>query len=206
MNIDIPVSHGRLEAILWTVESARAAAIVCHPHPKGGGTMHNHLAYRTAAAFRDAGVAALRFNFRGVGRSTGEFDQGRGEVDDAAAALDFLAHEVPGVPLISAGFSFGSRVALQLAERDPRIERVLAVGMAVDLFDFGVVTVLRQPKAFIHADSDEYGKLEHAQKLIAESSEPKKLFVVSDATHLCPGRLEAFTEQANAAVSWLLGA
>jgi alpha/beta superfamily hydrolase len=97
-------------------------------------------------------------------------------------------------------------VALQLAEREPRIERVLAVGMAVDLFDFGVVTVLKQPKAFIHADHDEYGKLEHAQKLIAEASEPKKLFVVPDATHLCPGRLDAFSEQARAAVDWLLSA
>ena len=86
--MDISVAHGRLEALLWKVPSPKAAALVCHPHPLGGGTMHNHLTFRIADAFRQAGVSALRFNFRGVGRSTGTYDNGVGEVDDARAALD----------------------------------------------------------------------------------------------------------------------
>src|SRR5882672_7941288 len=115
--VDIPVPHGRLEALWWDVEKPRAAAIVCHPHPLHGGTMHNHVTYRLAQAWRDAGVACVRFNFRGVGRSSGKHDEGRGEVDDAKAALDWLAEQTPGVPLYASGFSFGSRAALALAVR-----------------------------------------------------------------------------------------
>src|SRR5438270_2414166 len=133
--IDIPVEHGRLEALHWPVENARGAAIICHPHPLHGGTMHNHVTYRLAQAWRDARVSSVRFNFRGVGRSTGTHDEGRGEVDDARAALDFIARENLQVPLYASGFSFGSRVALKLALDEPRIERAMAVGLAVDLFD-----------------------------------------------------------------------
>src|SRR5688572_6016313 len=111
--VDLPAPHGHLEALFWRVEGARAAAAVCHPHPLHGGTMHNHVAYRIADAFRQAGVSTVRFNFRGVGRSTGTYDEGRGEVDDARAALDFLQREHPGIPLYLGGFSFGSRVVLK---------------------------------------------------------------------------------------------
>src|SRR5262249_15522691 len=132
--IDVPVSHGRLEALLWKVEGAHAAAVVCHPHPQRGETMNNHVTYRLAGAFREAGVSTLRFTFRGVGRSTGQFDDGRGEVDDARAALDYLQHQHPGASLLVAGFSFGSKVALQLAAEDPRVERVLLAGVALRMF------------------------------------------------------------------------
>src|SRR5438132_10175299 len=121
--VDIPVGHGRLEGLHWTVPQPKAAAIVCHPHPLHGGTMHNHVTYRLAQAWRDAQVACLRFNFRGVGRSTGNHDEGKGEVDDAKAALDWLAAETPGVPLYASGFSFGSRAALTLGLRDARVQK-----------------------------------------------------------------------------------
>ena len=166
--------------------------------------MHNHLAYRTAQAFRDAGVTALRFNFRGVGRSTGVHDQGVGEIDDAQAALDYLASVSPGLPLYLAGFSFGSRVALKLALRDERVEKVLAIGMAVDLFDFHFLTALTKPKAFIHADTDEYGSLASIDALLAQVPPPKRLFVVQNCTHLAPGRLDAFSAVAREAVDWLV--
>ncbi len=109
--IEIPAPHGRLEALFWAAEKPRAGAIVCHPHPLAGGTMHNHVTYRLAQAWRDAQVSCVRFNFRGVGRSTGSHDEGRGEVDDAQAALDFVEKSVPGLPLYASGFSFGSRAA-----------------------------------------------------------------------------------------------
>src|SRR5207248_2020881 len=121
--VDLAGPAGRLEALYWKVEAPRAAAVVCHPHPLAGGTMHNHVAYRIADAFRQAGVSALRFNFRGVGRSAGVHDEGRGEVDDAKAALDHVAADNPGAPLVSSGFSFGSRVALELARRDARVAK-----------------------------------------------------------------------------------
>src|SRR6187549_1533957 len=127
--VDIPVSHGRLEALHWAVPNPRGAAIVCHPHPVHGGTMHNHVTYRLAQAWRDANVACVRFNFRGVGRSTGAHDEGRGEIDDARAALDWVAAQTPDVPLYASGFSFGARTALQLSRRDTRVQKVLVVGV-----------------------------------------------------------------------------
>src|SRR5712671_4968785 len=95
----IPVAHGRLEALLRGPEAPFAAAVFCHPHPLHGGTMNNNVVYRVAKALNDAGAAVLRFNFRGVGASTGSHDAGAGEEDDALAALDFLAEHHPGLPL-----------------------------------------------------------------------------------------------------------
>jgi len=205
-NIEVPVSHGRLEAILWTVEEPRAAAVVCHPHPLQGGTMHNHVTYRIADAFRKAGVSTLRFNFRGVGLSTGQHDDGRGEVDDARAALDYRQHQQPGVPLLLAGFSFGSRVALQVAKEDPRVERLLLAGVALRAFSFGLLHELRKPKAFIQSDRDELAAIDEVRRLVEETPPPRKLFVVPDSDHLCTDRLEAFEQVAAEAVAWLLDA
>lgn len=202
--VDIPVAHGRLEALLWKVDEAVGSVVVCHPDPQHGGTMHNHLTYRLARAFRDQRVNALRFNFRGVGRSTGEYDEGRGEVDDARAALDFLAQQHPGLPLYAAGFSFGSRVALQLAVDEVRVQKVLAAGLAIDLLDFSFAKGLRKPKAFIQSERDEYGPLEKVRAWVAELPPPRELFVVAEANHLCAGRLDAFEAAATEAVSWLL--
>lgn len=202
--VDIPVSHGRLEALWWKVEQPRAAAVVCHPHPAHGGTMHNHVTYRLAQTFRDGGVSTLRFNFRGVGRSSGKYDEGVGELEDARAALDWIASQEPGLPLWLGGFSFGARTALQLALREQRVERVLAVGLAVDVFDLTFVTGLRQPTAFVHSDTDEYGKLDSIRGLLSRVQAPHELFVVPNADHLCNGRLDAFSATAQQAFEWLV--
>lgn len=204
--IDIPVPHGRLEALWWKAENPRAAAVVCHPHPLHGGTMHNHVTYRLAQTFRDNGVSCVRFNFRGVGRSTGKHDEGVGEIEDARAALDWVANEAPGLPLWLGGFSFGSRTALQLALRDQRVEKVLAVGLAVDIFDLTFVTGLKQPTAFVHSDTDEYGKLENIRALLTRVPAKHELFVVKDADHLCNGRLDEFSAVAKKAFDWLVTA
>jgi alpha/beta superfamily hydrolase len=184
----------------------RLAAVVCHPHPLHGGTMHNHVTYRLAQAWRDAQVACVRFNFRGVGRSTGKHDEGRGEVDDAGAALDFIAAQTPDVPLYASGFSFGSRTALKLGLSEPRVQKLLAVGVAVDLFDMKFITELEQPIAFVHAEHDEYGKLENLKALLRQLKAKHELFVVPGSDHLANGRLDAFSEAAKAAVAWLLKA
>src|SRR5258708_31867953 len=120
----IPVAHGQLEAILKAPASPVAAAVVCHPHPLGGGTMNNNVVYRAAKALHEAGLAVLRFNFRGVGASTGRYDGGAGEEEDALAALDLLAQLHPRLPLWMAGFSFGARVGLSVGARDVRVEKL----------------------------------------------------------------------------------
>ena len=204
--VDVPVGHGRLEGILWKAEAPRGAVVVCHPHPLHGGTMHNHVTYRIAKAFRDRSISTLRFNYRGVGRSTGSYDEGRGELEDAAAALAFLAQQVPGVPLYTAGFSFGSRIALRLAMEGKGIRAVLAAGLAIDLFDFEFILGLTLPKAFIQSERDEYGGLAKVRALVERAPPPKQLFIVPGADHLCTNQLDIFEKVAATAVDWLLSA
>src|SRR5262249_44748181 len=156
--------------------------------------------YRIARAFRDRHVAALRFNFRGVGRSTGTYGEGRGELEDARSALEFLRPKYSGVPLIAAGFSFGGRIALQLAVADERASKVLAAGLAVDLFDYSFVRHLRKPAAFIQSENDEYGALDRVRELIAQLPAPRELFVVPSSDHLCTGRLKQLEAVAAQAV------
>lgn len=166
--------------------------------------MHNHLTYRIAKAFQRRQVTTLRFNFRGVGSSTGSYDQGRGELQDAQAAFEFLVERFPQVPLYVAGFSFGSRIALQLALADDRVRGVLAVGLAIELLDFSFIGRISKPKAFIQASDDEYGPLSQVEALLSDVPEPKKLFVIPGADHLGTGRLPEFEKLAAAAVDWLL--
>src|SRR5690349_24273205 len=119
-NLFIPVAHGQLEGILKEprVVPNRGAALVLHPHPLGGGTMHNKVVFRAASALNDAGLITLRINFRGVGQSTGQHDEGRGERDDVRAALDYLAAKYPPLSITLCGFSFGARVGLEVGMGD----------------------------------------------------------------------------------------
>jgi uncharacterized protein len=205
-NVDLPGPAGRLEAINWKVAGAKTAAVVCHPHPLFGGTMHNHVTFRVAQAFRDAGASALRFNFRGVGRSEGKHAQGDGEVDDAAAALDELSHDNPGAALYAAGFSFGARVALRLAARDGRVKKALAVGLATSSMDLSFVGDLDKPLAVIQADRDEHGSLESVKALLQRRKAKTQLFVLADSDHLCTGRLKELEKVAKSAAEWILSA
>src|ERR1700704_4869257 len=133
----LPGPAGRLEALLWDVpgrggiERPPLAAVVCHPHPLFGGTMHNKVVYQTAKTLHRFGLPVLRFNFRGVGLSDGAYDKGRGEVEDVAAALDFLTGKYPDVPLLLAGFSFGSWVGLRAGCSDSRVMELIGLGLPV---------------------------------------------------------------------------
>jgi alpha/beta superfamily hydrolase len=202
--ITIPVAHGALEAIVREPEVPPvAAAVVCHPHPLGGGTMNNNVVYRLAKALVDGGVVALRFNFRGVGASTGTHAHGVGEEDDARAALDWLAARHAGMPIWMAGFSFGARVGLSVGAGDPRVVKLLGVGLALRMFDYGFLSASAKPKAVIQAANDEYGGRAEIEAAVERMAEPKRLWVVDEATHLFPGRLDAFESAANQAVSFL---
>ena len=199
----IPVAHGSLEGILREPTSAVAAAVVCHPHPRGGGTMNNNVVYRVAKALGDAGAAVLRFNFRGVGGSTGSYGDSVGEEEDARDALTFLAARHPGVPLWMAGFSFGARVGLRVGAHDDRVTHLLGVGLAVTLLDFAFLAACTKPKAFIQASKDELGALADVERLVAGMREPKRLWIVEGASHLFPQHLDALERAAGEAVAYL---
>src|SRR5690349_17528460 len=154
-NLFIPVEHGRLEAILKEPREKRprGVALVLHPHPLGGGTMHNKVVFRAAAASNDAGLTALRLNFRGVGQSTGERE-------DTRAGLDYLASHYPDQEITLCGFSFGSRVGLEVGMADARVTRMIAIGAPVDKYDFSFLEECRKPILFIHGAHDEFGNVE----------------------------------------------
>lgn len=171
-NLEIPASHGHLEAILKEPKGEpRGVALVCHPHPLGGGTMHNKVVYRAASGLLDAGLVALRFNFRGVGASTGAHDDGDGERQDVLDALAFLTENYPNQPITLAGFSFGSRVGAEVAMDDARVARLISIGTPVDKYDFSFLKNVRKPILFVHGDSDEFGSVEHLNALIAQVAE-----------------------------------
>jgi uncharacterized protein len=187
LNIDIPAPHGMLEGLLRLPDSADAppamVAVVCHPHPQFGGTMHNKVVFRIAQALVDLNIPALRFNFRGVGRSTGTYDEGRGETDDVLCALDELARRFAGVPLGLAGFSFGAWVGLPVGCGDPRVEQLVGVGVPVSLLEASGLTGCDKPKLIIQGEFDQYGPLPQLQTWYEQIPEPKQLHVVPGADH-----------------------
>ncbi len=214
MRLDLQGPAGRLEAVFETARTdapGAFAALVCPPHPRFGGTMHNHATYRLAKAVRARGGATLRYNDRGVGRSAGAWDAGRGEVDDAAAALAWLARERPGVPLLSCGFSFGAWMAILAGGADPRVAGLLVAGLALrapDLERFresGRARELEKPLAVIQAERDEFGAPAEVEAALAGSRGPRRLAVVAGATHLLTEQLAALQREAEAAIGWLLG-
>lgn len=168
-NLFIPAPHGRLEAILKEPRGERrGVAIVSHPHPLGGGTMHNKVVFRAAAGLVDAGLLTLRFNFRGVGSSTGVHTEIEGGMEDVRAALDYMSAEYPDEDLTLAGFSFGSRTGMAIGIGDPRVARLISIGTPVDKYtDYGFLVEARKPILFVHGDSDEFGALENVEELVA---------------------------------------
>jgi len=188
----LPSAVGPLEAILEEGSSSdpKAVAILCHPHPQYGGTMHNKVVVRAAQAFQEAGMATLRFNFRGVGRSAGTFDFGEGEQEDVAAAIAFMAERYPKTPIWLTGYSFGAWVGLKVGARDERVTTLVAIGAAVALADFRFLEECTKPKLFIHGTKDEFAPLEHLQALMLTLPEPKDLILIEGADHFFTGKLE----------------
>jgi len=193
-NLFIPVEHGQLEAILKEPRQGppRGVALVLHPHPLGGGTMHNKVVFRAAAALNDAGLTTLRINFRGVGQSTGEHDEGRGEQDDARAALDYLSEQYPGLSILLCGFSFGARVGLDVGINDPRVAYLIGIGTPLEKYDFSFLAACRKPLLLVHGEHDEFGDVEELRKLVAdlEKSVPVELVVIPGAGHFFEDRLD----------------
>jgi alpha/beta superfamily hydrolase len=191
----IPGPAGRLEAlleppVLAPAATARAAAVFAHPHPLHGGTMHTKAVYRATKALASLGCPVLRFNFRGVGRSDGMFDNGVGELDDFRAGLDFMAAHHPDTELWAAGFSFGAYIALAAGARDARVSTLIGIAPALQTYDFSAVRASSKPKYFVQGERDEICPLSYMQAFFAELPAPKQLVVVPGANHLFNGKVQ----------------
>ena len=195
---------GRLEALLNAgAEHATHAAVVCHPHPLFGGTLHNKVAFHTMKALNSFGFPVLRFNFRGTGLSQGDHDHGIGEVDDVGAALDWLDHALH-LPLIFAGFSFGAAVGLKAACADSRVKVAISVGTPVvpvsadtelpRTYTFDFLQNCAKPKLFVSGARDQFGPRTKLEALVRSLPEPKKLVVIEGADHFFEGRLRELRE------------
>jgi uncharacterized protein len=190
---------GRLEALLNTgAENATHAAVVCHPHPLFGGTLHNKVVFHTMKALNSFGFPVLRFNFRGAGLSHGEHDQGNGEVEDVRTALNWLDAEFH-LPLLFAGFSFGAAVGLQAACPDSRVRALIGVGVPAipvaaeaetpRVYTFDFLRECTKPKLFVSGARDTFGPRAKLEALVASAAEAKKLVVIEGADHFFEGRL-----------------
>ena len=195
---------GRLEALLNAgAANATHAAVVCHPHPLFGGTLHNKVVFHTMKALNSFGFPVLRFNFRGTGLSEGEHDRGIGEVEDVRTALDWLDAEFH-LPIIFAGFSFGSAVGLRAACADQRVSAVVGVGTPVApvaedteeprVYTFEFLQDCYKPKLFVSGARDQFGPRAKLQAMVDSLPEPKKLVVIEGADHFFEGRLRELRE------------
>jgi uncharacterized protein len=194
-NLFLDGPAGRLEAILWKpAAQPRLAALVCHPHPLFGGTMHNKVVYQAAKSLDALGLPVLRFNFRGAGLSGGTHDRGQGEREDVKAALDFLAAEFPGVPLLLAGFSFGCWVGLRVGCEDKRVEKVIGLGTPVNNSDFSYLRNCPKRKLFVHGADDEFGDIRKVEALVESLPGENRLVAVAEANHFFVGKLDQVDE------------
>jgi hypothetical protein len=190
---------GRLEALLnLGGDNASHAALVCHPHPVYGGTLHNKVVFHTMKALNSFGFPVLRFNFRGAGLSEGEHAHGEGELDDVRVALDWLEHEYRQ-PILFAGFSFGAAVGLRAACPDARVHALISLGTPVApiddrRYDFGFLAACSKPKLFVSGTRDQFAPKSQLEPMFASLPEPKKLVLIEAADHFFEGRLRELRE------------
>jgi alpha/beta superfamily hydrolase len=195
-SLDLDGPAGRLECLLEEPETpARIAVVVCHPHPQYQGTMHNKVVYRMARGLRSAGAVVLRFNYRGVGRSEGDYGNMEGEIEDARAALMWLRARYSSLPFALAGFSFGARVITRLGCTLDGARWLLAAGFPTH---HGPVEYLHQcavPKIFIQSTQDQYGPRPELETQFASFADPKRLIWVEATDHFFAGGLDEFEAQ-----------
>ena len=196
VQLSIPGPVGPLEAVLQERRDGAHAvtAVVCHPHPLYGGTLHNKVVHRAASTLHELGAAVLRFNFRGVGGSAGHYDQGAGELEDARAALAFMRTRHPEARRWLAGFSFGSWIAARLASEEPDIERLLVIAPPFRRSNFEFLHRSRVPKLVIQGRRDDVCPAAVLEAQFPKWAEPKRLVWVEDAGHFFDRRLDALAE------------
>jgi uncharacterized protein len=199
---------GRLEALLNEgAADATHAAVVCHPHPLYGGTMHNRVVFHAAKALSRFGFPVLRFNFRGAGLSAGEHDCGRGEVEDVRAALEWLYGEFR-LPIVFAGFSFGAAVGLKAASPDPRVPALISIGTPVDVegreYEYDFLRDCRKPKLFLSGGNDQFGPRARLEQLVMALPDPKRLLFIDEADHFLAGHEDELRQKIEEWISEIL--
>ena len=192
LTVEIPVSHGALEGLLRLpgdeATQPPMVCVVCHPHPAHGGTMHTKVVFRIAQTLGELGFPALRFNFRGIGRSSGAYDKGVGERDDVLAALDEIARRYPGVPICLAGFSFGTWVGLPIGCADSRVRQLIGVGVPTSLLTTDALADCAKPKLIAQGGEDQYGPQSSLLPWYDALPQPKALAIISQTDHFFTGR------------------
>jgi uncharacterized protein len=188
---DLRSSAGHLEAVLNTGrDDAPYAALVCHPHPPSGGTLHNKVVYNTMKVFSSLGLPVVRFNFRSAGLSEGAYDDGKGEQDDVRAALGWMEQNLK-LPILFAGFSFGAYVGLRTCCGNPRVKGLVGLGLPVRAhyrdYTYEFLPQCSQPKLFISGDSDEFSPRDAMEQALEIAKEPKQLNWVAGADHFFQG-------------------
>jgi uncharacterized protein len=192
-HVDLFSSAGRLEALYRDLQDPAGIAVICHPHPLGGGTLHNKVVFRAARGLENANVATLRFNFRGVGVSGGKHEEGEGEIEDVLAAVDWAVRKHPGKKLIVGGFSFGSWVATRAGCELPNVDALFLIGTPVNKYDFGYLRSCDKPMLFLHGTRDEHGDVEKLEKL-AQQLRNVESVIVTGADHFFTRELDAVEE------------
>jgi alpha/beta superfamily hydrolase len=192
-HVDLYSSAGKLEALYRDLQDPAGVAVVCHPLPTGGGTLHNKVVFRAARGLEAANVATLRFNFRGVGASGGRFDGGDGEQDDVTAAIEWAKKKHPGKKLFVGGFSFGSWVASRVACERPDVDAVFLIGAPVNKYDFGYLRACEKPMLLLHGTNDEHGELGKFEKMVNGIRNAESV-IVTGADHFFTKQIEAVEE------------
>jgi len=175
-----------MEAALRVAAEPRATAVVAHPHPLHGGTLHNPVVFHVERQLHELGMTTLRFNFRGVGDSQGTHDEGRGEVEDLSAAASWIRGLCPERPLILAGYSFGAWCAVRLAEREHSVRAVVAIGLPTRTYPFEEIARLGKPLAVVQASHDEFGSPDEVRAVLDRARPRGRLYVVDDTSHVFP--------------------
>jgi alpha/beta superfamily hydrolase len=195
-SVSFPGPAGPIEGLLWIPARPNppVAAVVCHPHPLFGGTMHNKVVYQVARTLDRLEIPVLRFNFRGVGLSGGRHDRGRGEQGDVRAALDYLAAQVPDVPLLVSGFSFGCWVGLRVGCEDSRVEELIGLGAPVNNTNLGYLATCKKPRLLVQGENDQFGSPAKLDELVqsfpADVRAMTRVVIVPGADHFFAGLLE----------------
>jgi len=192
IKITVPGPAGALQALYHAGEEDKPAVVICHPHPQFGGTMRNKVVYWMGRAFEKKGCSVLRFNFRGVDESEGQWDEGRGEADDARAALEWMNQMHPYDPLWLAGFSFGCYAGLQAARTDARVSHMFAVAPAVNLWPFAFMRGETRPITVISGTEDEIVPFTRVRSSVKEKQHIH-FHAIEGAGHFFPNHMEQMT-------------
>jgi len=192
-HVDVYSSAGRLEALYRELQDPAGIAVICHPHPLGGGTLHNKVVFRAARGLENANVATLRFNFRGVGTSGGKHEEGEGEQEDVIAAMEWAKRKHAGKKLIVGGFSFGAWVASRVACEMPEVDAIFMIGTPINKYDFGYLRKCEKPVLFLHGTEDEHGDVAKLEQLVQQMRNAETV-IVSGADHFFTKQLDALDE------------